>query len=105
MIDFDCMHLHDDDTYDSWSGQVKIYNTTQPYEIEVCARGSSFFIIFGESTHGHYICIPDWDVGCPLSTFRDIHWNTERLTRSLSPVDASSVASALSAVADILLEL
>jgi hypothetical protein len=104
MIGFDCIQLHDDDSYESWSGQVEIHNAIHPYEVEVRARDSSFFIILGESTHGHYVCIPDWNVGCPLSTFRDIYWNTERLSRILSPVDASSVASAISAVADILLE-
>ena len=45
--------------------------------------------------YGNYICIPNHDVGSELSGFRDLFWNTERLSGLIKKVDAVTVAHGL----------
>lgn len=44
-------------------------------------------------------CIPDIDVGCPISSMSDIFWNWERLSGQMDAVDAATVACGLKAAA------
>jgi hypothetical protein len=81
----------------SWPGEIiPIRLDSEPYEIEVTARGSYFHLLVGHHAYGNYICIPNWDIGIELSFFSDIFWNLERLSNTkLKKVDACSVAYAL----------
>ncbi|MCI6043686.1 hypothetical protein MR857_10215 [bacterium] len=46
-------------------------------------------------SYGNYIYIPNHDVGSELSSYRDLFWNTERLSGLLKKVDAVTVSSGL----------
>lgn len=70
--------------------------------MEVTARGSSFHVIFGSHSHGNYLCIPNWDVGCELADYSDVFWNTERLSRIISYSDAITIATAIKEAGEIL---
>lgn len=81
-----------------WKGQIHSIKLSNPYEIEVTARESSFHIICGKHSNGNYLCIPNWNIGSELASFSDYFWNLERITAhypKLSKVDAISIATAL----------
>lgn len=81
-----------------WKGHINLLKTTDPYELEVTARYSSFHILCGKHKYGNYICIPNWNIGTELARLSDSFWNLERLTAyypELSQVDAISIVAAL----------
>lgn len=43
----------------------------------------SYSVIFGKYVNGGFCSIPNFGVGCELSNFNDIFWNTESLYRAL----------------------
>lgn len=55
---------------------------------------------FGQTTSGHFACMPDFGAGCYLADLKDIFWNTEKLTAVLGKVDGITVAYALSSISD-----
>lgn len=81
-----------------WKGHINLLKSTDPYELEVTARYSSFHILCGKHEYGRFICIPNWNIGTELAGFSDSFWNFEHLTAyypELSPVDAISIVGAL----------
>lgn len=89
---------------DPWEGIILPIKLTEPYEVEVTARGSSFHLIVGRHKYGTYICIPNWNIGTELASLTDCFWNYERLTSyaNLAKVDAYSVASALAELSNMI---
>lgn len=89
-----------------WKGHINLLKTTDPYELEVTARYSSFHILCGKHEYGSYICIPNWNIGTELAGLSDSFWNFERLTTyfpELSPVDAISIVNALVKLSEYIL--
>lgn len=79
-----------------WNGEIRlIRHSCSCYEAEISGRGTYFHVIAGKHSYGNYICIPNHDVGSELSSYRDLFWNTERLSGLLKKVDAVTVASGL----------
>ncbi|MEG0355494.1 MAG: hypothetical protein RR621_07550 [Lachnospiraceae bacterium] len=81
-----------------WNGHIHILNDSNPYELEVTTRHSSFHILCGKHEYGNYVCIPNWNIGTELSGLSDVFWNSERLITyypELSPVDVTSITYAL----------
>lgn len=70
-------------------------------EMEVEGRSGTATVLFGEYREGeHYICVPDLDVGCPLSfDVQDISWNAARLGRHMNRIDAATIAHAIADLA------
>jgi hypothetical protein len=60
----------------------------------------SILILFGRTAFGYFACIPDFEDGCHLSHLKDVFWNNEQLTRIIDEVIGTTIAKALSAVAD-----
>jgi hypothetical protein len=79
-----------------WQGEMHLLSRNgNNYELEIRGRGTYFHVIIGSYKYGNFLCIPNHDIGCELSTYSDIFWNTERLRHQLKKVDAVTVASAL----------
>lgn len=80
-----------------WTGKIiPLQLESEPYEVEVSARGSYFHLLIGHHAYGNYICIPNMDIGTELASLSDSFWNLERLRNTkLKKVDACSVAYAL----------
>ncbi len=87
----------------SWSGEIKItkYGAGMA-EFIVYGRSSCLNGVIGKYMSGQYICIPDIDVGCPLSGMSDTFWNKERLCAHMREPDAVTVACALKALSEYL---
>ncbi len=79
-----------------WTATISpITHSRSFYEVEITGRGSTFHVIAGPKSNGHFLCIPNWEVGCELAAYNDIFWNSEQLRKQLSPVDTITVASGL----------
>ena len=81
-----------------WDGHIHLLKASDPSEMEVTARGSSFHILCGRHKYGSFICIPNWNIGTELAGLADSFWNQERLTTyypALSPVDVISIVDSL----------
>lgn len=66
------------------------------HHIGVEYKGNYYSIVFGEYVNGGFCSIPNWNVGCELSSFDDVFWNTERLEGSLKKDVAKTIALAIS---------
>lgn len=86
-----------------WSGEIKITrNSLHEVEFIIYGRSSCMNGVVGKYMSGQYICIPDIDVGCPLSRMSDTFWNKERLSAHMQEADAVTVAYALKALSEYL---
>lgn len=86
-----------------WQGGVfvKSHNICMA-ELLIYGRGSCMDAVVGRYGNGQYICVPDLDIGCPLSRLTDTFWNQERLSAHVGEVDAVTIANALEAVSGYL---
>lgn len=93
---FQCRHTYEDNHEEAWEGSWELVCYDGPFwEVMIEARGSSFHSIIGYSSVGLYICIPSLDIGCGLSNWSDIFWNTEKLSGFLPVTDAVTIAEGL----------
>jgi len=82
-----------------WLGEVKVRRySMDTAELIIYGRDSCINAVIGKYMSGQYICIPDIDMGCPLSRLSDIFWNKERLSAHMNKTDAITVAHALRAL-------
>lgn len=94
-MEFQCQYKLDSKK-ETWKGQIKhLANHGGFYEMEVTGRGSSFKVLFGQTEYYHWICIPNYDVGCDMAEWSNLFWNREKLTGLIGTVDAITVAEAL----------
>jgi hypothetical protein len=103
MIQFHCSYQWDDGSKDAWKGTVnQIIHFGSHYEVLILSR-SSLRVLVGQSTSGLFACLPDFSVGCHLSTLNDTFYNSEKLIHALdNAVDGTTVAYALKALASVL---
>ena len=95
QITYSCKGLSDM-SIKSWEGKINIIRFLHPFEFSINARGSSFQLILGHYEYGYYVCIPNWKIGCDISTLSDIFWNMENLCAAgLDIVDAITIVDAL----------
>jgi len=97
LIKFECTMKTGKKT-ENWSGMItKLTEFGSHYELKIESR-SGFIVVIGKTSYGNFACIPDYDVGCHLSTLNDLFWNSERLRAIMNKVDAITVAHALQAI-------
>lgn len=82
-----------------WLGEVVVRSCSMwMAELLIYGRGSCINAVIGKYMSGQYICIPDMDMGCPLSRLSDLNGNRERLSAHMNETDAVSVTHALRAL-------
>ena len=57
-------------------------NMSYPLEAVIESDGERFHIIYGKHNRGYYLVIPNWNVGCEMSDYKDIMWNNSSIQRS-----------------------
>lgn len=57
-------------------------NMFYPLEAVIESDGERFHIIYGKHNRGYYLVIPNWNVGCEMSDYKDIMWNSSSIQRS-----------------------
>lgn len=88
---------------ESWEARISyIKNYGSHYEMRVQSYYGSVLVLFGKTVFGYFACIPDFEAGCYLSHLKDTFWNTEQLTRIIDEITGTTIAKALSAIADYL---
>ncbi len=91
---FQC-RLRTNNSDQSWLGRIRSLRDYGSHrEIELSSR-SALTLIVGAYTHGHFLSVPEYGVGCGLAQYDDVFWNQEQLSRWLSVVDAVTIAEAL----------
>lgn len=86
-----------------WGGEIKITRRSiNMVEFIIYGRSSCMNGVVGKYMSGQYICLPDIDVGCPLSRMSDVFWNKERLSAHMKETDAVTVSYALKALSEYL---
>lgn len=86
-----------------WEGCAEVVRQGKSMaELIIAGRGSRMNVVIGKYLRGQYICIPDLDTGCPLSSLTDVFWNRERLSGHLPEVDAITIAYALKEASEYL---
>lgn len=106
------VYFYGDDLEDSEviqkGGQIEpIRLEGEPYEAVVSAEGYSFHILFGSQCNGNFLCIPNWHLGCELSSLNDVFWNLESISgrdESFSYENATAIAYALKELSPIIKE-
>lgn len=79
-------------------GRIRVVNLHhEPYEVHLNTNGYSFHLIFGSQENGHFLCIPDWNVGCELGPYDDRFWNTSSIlhTGQIGHDEAYAIGNAL----------
>ena len=57
-------------------------NMSYPLEAVIESDEESFHIIYGKHNRGYYLVIPNWNIGCEMSDYKDIMWNSSSIQRS-----------------------
>lgn len=97
MIEFNCTN-----TSETWTGKINyLKDYGNHYEMRIESR-SGIDVIFGCSSAGNFVCIPNFNVGCHLAHLKDKFWNQEKLTSILGEVDGITLTEALYNIYDLL---
>lgn len=104
MMHFRCSFQWDEDERDDWDGCInQIIYYGSHYEVLITSRSTSIRVLIGICTSGLFACLPDYQTGCGLSALDDTFYNSERLIYAMeNPVDGTTVACALKALATVL---
>lgn len=66
------------------------------HHISIDCNGFNYSVIFGKYINGGFFSIPNWNKGGELSSFDDVFWNTESITKALEDENAArSIAEAI----------
>lgn len=98
-MEFECIKIMGKRS-ERWAGRIKsLKKVGSNYEFMIESR-SSIYVVFGQTSKGYFVCIPDFEVGCHLVDLRDSFWNKERLIHVLGKIDGITVATALGVLRD-----
>ncbi|TDW07917.1 hypothetical protein EDD63_1821 [Breznakia blatticola] len=88
--------IYEDDDLIEWEATVEhTGNNKENHETIFTGRGSKIIAVIGQSTNGNWICFPEREYGCYLSSLDDVFWNQEKIENGLGIIDAQTVAKGL----------
>ncbi|MFW5988028.1 MAG: hypothetical protein ACOCQA_01165 [bacterium] len=83
-----------------WSGDItNLINYGSHYEMRIESL-SGISVVFGETSMGNFICIPDFNAGCHLAEFNNEFYSKEKLLNVINQVDAITIAKALETISN-----
>ena len=89
MYDFKISYLGDD-------------HISDVHHIGIDYNGNYYGIIFGKYANGGFCCLPGWGVGCELSDFDDVFWNSESLSKVIEDEAlANTIVTAIKAYSEL----
>lgn len=78
-------------------GTLALINSKPPYEAAVHTKIYTYNFIYGKYHDGYYFTIPEWFIGCPVSTYKDIEENAKCIEEAgMNACEAYVAATALS---------
>lgn len=66
-------------------------NISEVHHIGIDYNGYNYSVIFGKYVNGGFCSIPNWNVSCELSDFKDKFWNSESIGKVLKDKKAGKV--------------
>ncbi len=54
----------------------------EPYDVILNDGDNCFHMIFGTQINGHFLCVPNYFIGCELASYDDIQWNEMSLSEA-----------------------
>lgn len=91
-----CEYIDNNDNTVSWSGSWELTSAGADHEeLKICGRGSCYHVVLGYCSYGNYLCIPDMDIGCGLSSLTDTFWNYKKLSGLVGEADAVTISRGL----------
>ncbi len=70
---------------------VKEYQAGNCTELSINYGGNNYLVIYGNHVNGGFCSIPNWEVGCELSSYADdTFFNGERIGKALGNMDAGN---------------
>lgn len=54
----------------------------EPYDVFLDDNEHCFHLIFGKQSNGRFLCIPNYFIGCELSSYDDVQWNEASLSEA-----------------------
>ena len=95
-MEFVCVRNKKYHSAERWEGTIEVHQGQgNVIEAVVQGIGSTMTIIFGDYVNGHFLCVPDLNIGCPLAAYDDLFWNYERLSALMNPVDAITILAGI----------
>ena len=99
MKEFTCSYTYDDGEHAHWTGTVTpIRKKAATTKAVIKGRGSSYTIIVGDCSCGHFLCIPEINLSCPLAEWGNIFWNRERMSGLMNVTDAVTIVNVVKAL-------
>lgn len=93
---YECSHTDDDGDMSVWPASWELVGAGENYEeLKIRGRGTCYHVVIGCYSNGNYLCIPEIDIGCGLSTLDDVFWNYERLSKLIGTTDAVTISQGL----------
>ena len=93
---YECSYVNDEGNMSVWPASWELVGAGKDYEeLKIRGRGTCYHIVIGCYSNGNYLCIPEIDIGCALSSLNDAFWNYDRLSRILGSTDAVTISQGL----------
>ena len=84
-----------------WIISIEIQRKTQTgFEAKILDDAWMYYIIAEKFQYGYYLCIPNWNIGVELSSYKDVFWNLENLSRVMKRRGAFSIISAIKHISE-----
>lgn len=84
-----------------WIISVEIQRRTHTgFEARIIDGAWMYYIVAGKFQYGYYLCIPGWNIGVELSTYKDVFWNLESLSKVMKRRGAISIISAIKHISE-----
>ena len=78
-MEFVCKRKVKYEGLETWDGTIEIVSVKRSLiETIIQGRGSTMRVLIGDYSYGHFVCIPDLNVGCPFASWGDEFWNYEK---------------------------
>ena len=79
-----------------WIISIEIQRRTQTgFEAKIIDGAWMYYIVAEKFRYGYYLCIPNWNIGVELSSYKDVFWNLENLSKVMKRRSAFSIIYAI----------
>lgn len=84
-----------------WKTTVeRLQKTNTGFEASITVNNWLFHIVVGKFQFGYYLCIPNWNVGIELASYKDTFWNLEQLIKVMKREDAISIVTSIKYISE-----
>jgi hypothetical protein len=92
-------------TKETWEAKAEV-TFVRPGIIDAIFEGrlTRLAVIIGVSRYGNFIAIPELYVSSPLAEWKDLFWNTERLSAHMNKIDAITVTTGIKVLMEKLIK-